>query len=142
MILIKPDILSGKTSLFRRFTSHQYLDTSKMSVTQSRQSTLGLDHFSKKFTHDNKTIKIQLWYVFNSNPFIHPNFDVKIVCNLGIREALNELPASPTVITSLPRLVSHLSFFVGRLTNCDNLFQLFSSFPFLPSIRSTVCHSI
>lgn len=63
-ILLKP-IRTGKTSLFRRFTSHQYLDTSKMSVTQSRQSTLGLDHFSKKFTHDNKTIKIQLWLVLN-----------------------------------------------------------------------------
>ena len=31
----------GKTSLFRRFLNDSFVDTSKMSQTQTRQSTLG-----------------------------------------------------------------------------------------------------
>lgn len=52
----------GKTSLFRRFSAHTYIDTSTMSAAQSRQSTLGLDHFSRKFDGPaGKSLKLQLW---------------------------------------------------------------------------------
>lgn len=74
-----------------------------MSVTQSRQSTLGLDHFSKKFTHDNRTIKIQLWLVI----IVQFSFEFFTMCVAGTLEALKELPASQIVITSLQRLVSY-----------------------------------
>lgn len=32
----------GKTSLFRRFLNDSFIDTSNMSLTQTRQSTLGI----------------------------------------------------------------------------------------------------
>lgn len=52
----------GKTSLFRRFTLDTFIDTSGYSNSQARQSTLGLDHASRKYELDGfKTIKIQLW---------------------------------------------------------------------------------
>lgn len=51
----------GKTSLFRRFMSNTFVDTSTMSSSSARASTLGLDHFSRKFDVDGKNIKIQLW---------------------------------------------------------------------------------
>ncbi|KAI1286054.1 Ras-related protein RABD2b [Halotydeus destructor] len=52
----------GKTSTFRRYFNDTYIDTSTMSAYQSRQSTLGLDHFTRKFvTSTGRTIKIQLW---------------------------------------------------------------------------------
>lgn len=53
---------TGKTSLFRRFTSNSFVDTTNMTYTESRASTLGLDHFSRRFDLVNgKSIKLQLW---------------------------------------------------------------------------------
>lgn len=53
----------GKTSLFRRFTNNTFVDTSSMSAAQSRQSTMGLDHYSRKFETSSgvRTLKMQLW---------------------------------------------------------------------------------
>ena len=52
----------GKTSLFRRFTNDTFLDATKLTTSQSRQSTLGLDHASRKYdVHGIKSIKLQLW---------------------------------------------------------------------------------
>lgn len=52
----------GKTSLFRRFTNNSFIDTSNMTSAQSRASTMGLDHFSRKFDDGSgKSVKIQLW---------------------------------------------------------------------------------
>ena len=41
--------------------SNTFIDTSAMSSSSARASTLGLDHFSRKFEVDGKNIKIQLW---------------------------------------------------------------------------------
>jgi len=55
----------GKTSLFRRFLNDSFLDTSKMSLTQTRQTTLGLDQYSRLFEVNGsgsfRELKIQLW---------------------------------------------------------------------------------
>ncbi|KAH9506631.1 hypothetical protein DERF_011355 [Dermatophagoides farinae] len=55
----------GKTSIFRRFLNDTFIDTSKLSRTQTRQSTLGLDQYSRDFeVHSSngfRKIKIQLW---------------------------------------------------------------------------------
>ena len=52
----------GKTSLFRRFATNSFVETKEMSALKSRQSTLGLDHLSRRFdTNSNKSLKIQLW---------------------------------------------------------------------------------
>lgn len=52
----------GKTSLFRRYTTDTYIETAFLDPITTRQSTLGLDHFSKRFDVAGlKTIKIQLW---------------------------------------------------------------------------------
>ena len=52
----------GKTSLFRRFATNSFIETKEMSALKSRQSTLGLDHFSRRFdVNANKSIKLQLW---------------------------------------------------------------------------------
>jgi len=45
----------GKSSLFRRFMSNSFTDST------DRKSTMGLDHYSKKFTVQEKDIKLQLW---------------------------------------------------------------------------------
>ncbi|KZS07237.1 ras-like GTP-binding protein YPT1 [Daphnia magna] len=45
----------GKSSLFRRFTSNTY------TTSTDRQSTLGLDHYSKRYHVAGKDIKLQLW---------------------------------------------------------------------------------
>lgn len=39
----------GKTSIFRRYSQGTFVDTSGMDWTQYRESTLGLDNYSKKF---------------------------------------------------------------------------------------------
>ncbi|XP_017493588.1 PREDICTED: ras-related protein Rab-30-like [Rhagoletis zephyria] len=55
----------GKTSTFRRFLNDSFVDTSKMSLTQTRQTTLGLDQYSRSFEVNGsgsfREIKIQLW---------------------------------------------------------------------------------
>ncbi len=52
----------GKTSLFRRFTQDTFIDTSNYTHSQARQSTMGLDHASRKYEVDGlKSIKMQLW---------------------------------------------------------------------------------
>jgi small GTP-binding protein len=52
----------GKTSLFRRYINNSYVETNDLSTLKSRQSTLGMDHFSRKFEVNGlKTIKMQLW---------------------------------------------------------------------------------
>lgn len=52
----------GKTSLFRRFATNSFIETKEVSTLKSRQSTLGLDHFSRRFdVNANKSIKLQLW---------------------------------------------------------------------------------
>ncbi|XP_046457240.1 ras-like GTP-binding protein YPT1 [Daphnia pulex] len=45
----------GKSSLFRRFTSNMY------TTATDRQSTLGLDHYSKRYHVAGKDLKLQLW---------------------------------------------------------------------------------
>ncbi|OTF84107.1 ras-related protein Rab-30-like protein [Euroglyphus maynei] len=64
-IILCGDYGVGKTSIFRRFLNDTYIDTAKLSRTQTRQSTLGLDQYSKYFeVHSSngfRQIKIQLW---------------------------------------------------------------------------------
>lgn len=45
----------GKSSLFRRFATDTFVTTC------DRASTLGLDHFDKTYTIDDRQVKIQLW---------------------------------------------------------------------------------
>jgi len=45
----------GKSSLFRRFTSNTFVSSA------DRQSTIGLDHFSKVYSLSEKDLKLQLW---------------------------------------------------------------------------------
>jgi len=45
----------GKSSLFRRFTTNTF------TTANDRQSTLGLDHYSKIYHSGGKDIKLQLW---------------------------------------------------------------------------------
>lgn len=56
----------GKTSIFRRYSQGTFVDTSGMDWSQYRESTLGLDNYSKKFecTMDNnetRTISLRLF---------------------------------------------------------------------------------
>lgn len=56
----------GKTSIFRRYSQGTFVDTSGMDWSQYRESTLGLDNYSKKFecTTDSgktKTISLRLF---------------------------------------------------------------------------------
>ena len=53
---------AGKTSLFRRFMNNTFIDTSNMSAYESRASSMGLDHFSRRIDCNGKAIRIQLWY--------------------------------------------------------------------------------
>lgn len=54
----------GKSSLFRRFTSNSY------TVATDRQSTLGLDHFSKPYNVAGKQLKVRLMCkLFRRNKF-------------------------------------------------------------------------
>lgn len=50
----------GKTSIFRRFSQGTFVDTSGMDWNQYRESTLGLDNYSRKFECilDNDTTKV------------------------------------------------------------------------------------
>jgi len=45
----------GKSSLFRRFMSNTFTDST------DRKSTMGLDHYGKKYTVGDKDVKLQLW---------------------------------------------------------------------------------
>ncbi|KAL1124483.1 hypothetical protein AAG570_001109 [Ranatra chinensis] len=45
----------GKSSLFRRYAFNTFV------ASNSRQSTLGLDHINKEYTVNGKVIKLQLW---------------------------------------------------------------------------------
>ena len=45
----------GKSSLFRRFMSNSFTDAT------DRKSTMGLDHYGKKYTVGEKDLKLQLW---------------------------------------------------------------------------------
>lgn len=45
----------GKSSLFRRYMNNSFTDAT------DRKSTMGLDHYGKVFTVDDKSIKLQLW---------------------------------------------------------------------------------
>ncbi|RWS26686.1 ras-related protein Rab-30-like protein 1 [Leptotrombidium deliense] len=52
----------GKTSIFRRFTSNTFIDIETLSLSESRKSTLGLDHCSRKFdVKGDRSLKMQLW---------------------------------------------------------------------------------
>lgn len=56
----------GKTSIFRRYSQGTFVDTSGMDWNQYRESTLGLDNYSKKFecftgTNETKTISLRLF---------------------------------------------------------------------------------
>lgn len=46
----------GKSSLFRRFAFNLFIPPS------AKQSTLGLDHFNKEYTIDDKTIKVSKFF--------------------------------------------------------------------------------
>lgn len=53
----------GKTSIFRRYSQGTFVDTSGMDWNQYRESTLGLDNYSRKFectTQNNQTKTISL----------------------------------------------------------------------------------
>ena len=54
---------AGKSSLFRRFMNNKFIDTSTMSSGESRASSMGLDHYSRRMECNGKAIKIQLWWV-------------------------------------------------------------------------------
>lgn len=56
----------GKTSIFRRFSHGTFVDTSSMDWAQYRESTLGLDNYSRKFdcssqNGQTKTISLRLF---------------------------------------------------------------------------------
>lgn len=56
----------GKTSIFRRYSSDTFIDTSGMDWNQYREFTLGLDNYSKKFeckldNNETKTISLRLY---------------------------------------------------------------------------------
>lgn len=56
----------GKTSIFRRYSQGTFVDTSGMDWSQYRESTLGLDNYSKKFecitdSGETKTISLRLF---------------------------------------------------------------------------------
>lgn len=56
----------GKTSIFRRYSQGTFVDTSGMDWSQYRESTLGLDNYSKKFevitdNSETKTISLRLF---------------------------------------------------------------------------------
>lgn len=56
----------GKTSIFRRYSQGTFVDTSGMDWSQYRESTLGLDNYSKKFecitnNGETKTISLRLF---------------------------------------------------------------------------------
>lgn len=44
---------SGKSSIFRRFTNNTFVTST------DRQSTLGLDHYDRNYTVDNKELKVR-----------------------------------------------------------------------------------
>ncbi|XP_031617094.1 ras-related protein Rab-18A [Contarinia nasturtii] len=46
---------AGKSSIFRRYTNDTFVTST------DRSSTLGLDHFSKSFTANQREIKLALW---------------------------------------------------------------------------------
>lgn len=59
-IILLGDFGVGKTSIFRRYSQGTFVDTSEMDWNQYRESTLGLDNYSKKFecnTGNNTGIK-------------------------------------------------------------------------------------
>ncbi|UXI18202.1 CDC42 small effector protein 2 [Sarcoptes scabiei] len=64
-VILSGDYGVGKTSLFRRFLNDTFIDTSKFSKAQARQSTLGLDQYAREFQVNNSggfnKIMIQLW---------------------------------------------------------------------------------
>jgi len=60
-VILVGDSGVGKTSIFRRFASNTFIDTTRMTREQSRASTLGLDHMNKRFDCQDKSIKLQLW---------------------------------------------------------------------------------
>ena len=52
----------GKTSIFRRFTNDSFIDFSHKSSFECRQSTLGLDCFSRTFDVPRvRAVRLQLW---------------------------------------------------------------------------------
>lgn len=56
----------GKTSIFRRYSQGTFVDTSGMDWSQYRESTLGLDNYSRKFecqmvNNSTKTISLRLF---------------------------------------------------------------------------------
>lgn len=53
---------AGKSSIFRRFTNNTFVTGT------DRQSTLGLDHFDRTYTVDNKELKVLS--VFTTNLMI------------------------------------------------------------------------
>lgn len=48
---------AGKSSIFRRYTNNTFVTSS------DRASTLGLDHFSKSFTVNDREVKVMLYFV-------------------------------------------------------------------------------
>lgn len=65
-IILLGDFGVGKTSIFRRYSQGTFVDTSDMDWNQYRESTLGLDNYSKKFecstgNNETKTISLRLF---------------------------------------------------------------------------------
>lgn len=70
----------GKSSLFRRFTSNSY------TTSTDRQSTLGLDHYSKVYHVAERDLKVQ-----KSFNFVHSYETIFFIsCNFGIQEEWKE----------------------------------------------------
>lgn len=47
---------AGKSSIFRRYTNDTFVTST------DRASTLGLDHFSKSFTVNEREVKVNIFY--------------------------------------------------------------------------------
>ncbi len=90
----------GKSSLFRRFTSNIY------TTATDRQSTLGLDHYSKRYHVAGKDLKVSGYYNFNPcNQFIiWCLFFSLYSSNCGTLEEWRELPQSHQAIINLQML--------------------------------------
>lgn len=87
----------GKSSLFRRFTNNSY------TTATDRQSTLGLDHYSKPFYIAGKNIKVNLTclLVFVSCHFVERLYLTLLSSNYGTQLEWSELHLSHQAITSL-----------------------------------------
>lgn len=60
---------AGKSSIFRRYANNTFVTST------DRSSTLGLDHFSKSFTVNDREVKVNIKSMFTHSNFFHGQFN-------------------------------------------------------------------